>query len=134
MTAYSEEDIKKRLELTLFIGFDRTDGQSDSKEHIPEKLLYHQLVSEEKVKSNTLLSKKQNHQHHSKEDDQSEDDDNNANLSVNAHAKLDQKQTHHDQQLDQKSEMQRCICLTSRLIFTSSLNSIMSPFISLFIA
>lgn len=44
-SAYSEEDIKKRLELTIFVGFD----VADSKDQLPEKLLYHCLVNEEKA-------------------------------------------------------------------------------------
>lgn len=60
-SAYSDEDIKKRLELTLFTGFDE-NADLDTKDSIPEKLLYFCLVNEEKAKS-------------SKKNDDSDDDD-----------------------------------------------------------
>lgn len=47
-SAFPDEELKKRLELTIFMGFEESKDQAES---VQEKLLYFCIVNEEKVKS-----------------------------------------------------------------------------------
>ena len=54
---YRDEDIKRRLEQTIFIGFGDKNENEDSKEKLAEKLLYFCIINEEKFKPTHKKSK-----------------------------------------------------------------------------